>query len=139
VTDPGPDARVPGSEDRLPPSAYVRMSLVLRVGLLLSLAVFLGALATYLALHPGAVWISSAPDTWLPYLNARGFFAGLAAGSPEAFLTLGIFLLVATPIARVVSGLYYFERGGERAIAAIALTVLTLLLFGLFVLGPLIR
>jgi uncharacterized membrane protein len=139
VIDGSASPAIPPVPERLPDSAYRRMALVLRVGLALALAVFLGSLAVYLTIHPGAAWESSAPVPSLPYLSADGLLHGLATGSPIAFLTLGILLLVATPIARVLSGFYYFRRGGERTMTAIALTVFLLLLFGLFVLGPLIR
>ncbi|MFY9717767.1 MAG: DUF1634 domain-containing protein [Thermoplasmata archaeon] len=139
MTGRSPSPSVPPAPGRLPDPAYLRMALVLRVGLALSLTVFLAALIAYLAIHPGAAWESSAPVTWRPFLSAAGFLRGLEAGSPVAFLTLGILLLVATPIFRVLPGLYYFRRGGERTMTAITLTVLLLLLFGLFVLGPLIR
>ena len=137
VTDAAPTP--PPSRERIPEEAYARMAVVLRVGLALSLLVFLSALTAYLALHPHAAWTSSASDVWRPYLSFLGLLGGLRAGSPVAYLTLGILLLVATPLVRVLSGLYYFEKGGERAMAGIALTVFLLLLFGLFVLGPLIR
>ncbi|MGP8077628.1 MAG: DUF1634 domain-containing protein [Thermoplasmata archaeon] len=130
---------VPPARDRLPDEAYERMALVLRVGLVASLAIFLGAIGTYLALHPRAGWSSSEANPSGGFLNLPGLASGLAGGSPVAFLTLAVLLLVATPLVRVLSGLYYFQRGGERALAGIALTVFVLLLFGLLVLGPWVR
>lgn len=124
---------------RLSEEAYPRMAWILRIGLFASLAVFLGAIADYLARHPHAVWSGTEANPSAAYLTVPGLFGGLAAGAPVAYLTLGILLLVATPLARVLSGLYYFERDGESSIAAVALTVFLMLLFGLFVVGPLIR
>lgn len=115
------------------------MALILRIGLVASLVAFVGSLTAYLALHPSASYEPNAPNTSRAFLNLPGLLGGLAAGSPGAFLTLGVLLLVATPIVRVASGLYYFQRDGERTMAAIALTVLVLLVLGLVVLGPLIR
>ncbi len=46
---------------------------------------------------------------------------------------------MATPIVRVASGFYYFRRGGERTMAAITLTVLALILFGILVFGPFVK
>ena len=124
----------------LPDSAYRRMTLVLRVGLVSALLILGGALVVYLALRPGVTAseiIGSNPI--LQYLNLPGLLGGLAAGSVEAYLTLGLLVLVATPVVRVVSGFYYFERGHERTMAAVTLTVTILLLLGLLVFGPLIR
>jgi uncharacterized membrane protein len=136
MTEPQWDA-----EDRtLPPSAYLRMAIVLRVGLFASLALLIGALAAYLLIHPAAMSgaaISSNPI--LQFLNLPGLAGGLGAGNPAAYLTLGLLVLVATPIVRVASGFYYFRRGGERTMAGVTLAVILMLLFGLLVLGPLVR
>jgi uncharacterized membrane protein len=125
---------------RLPPQAYSRMTLVLRVGLLSSLAVLAVASGIYLAEEPSATsqgTIGSNPA--LQYLSLNGLETGLASGSPAAYLTLGVLILVATPVARVLSGFYYFERGGERIMAGLTITVFVLLLMGLLVIGPLVR
>jgi uncharacterized membrane protein len=124
----------------LPPEAYVRMTQVLRAGLGLSLAILIAGLAAYIVANPGAtseIVLSTNPI--LGYLSFPGLFSGLASGSVEAFLTLGLVVLVATPLVRVLSGLYYFRQGGERAMTAITLAVLVMLLFGLLVIGPLVR
>lgn len=126
-------------QDRLPDEAYARMALVLRIGLGAALALFLGAMAAYLIHHPHATYAASEANPSQGLLSLPGLAGGLVAGSPVAYLTLAVLVLVATPIVRVLSGLYYFQRAGERTIAAIALAVFLLLLFGLFVLGPLVR
>jgi|HubBroStandDraft_1064217.scaffolds.fasta_scaffold82280_2 uncharacterized membrane protein len=123
-----------------PLAAYEQMSRMLRIGLFTSLAVLIGALATYLVTHPAARSASAInSNPILQFLNVSGLVRGLAAGTPTAFLTLGLLILVATPIVRVGYGLYYFRRGGERTLAGITLTVLVLLLLGLLVIGPLVR
>jgi uncharacterized membrane protein len=124
----------------LPPSAYLRMALLLRFGLLLSLGLLLGAIVAYLVAHPStssAQAISSNPI--IGFLNLPGLVGGLVAGAPTAYLTLGLVVLVATPVLRVATGFYYFQRGGERALATITLVVLVLLLVGILVIGPLVR
>ncbi len=123
----------------LPESAYRSMALVLRVGLATALVLLVGALAAYLAEAPSRGWSAGMVNPSLDYLSLPGLVGGLAAGSPIAILTLGVFALVATPVLRVLSGLYFFERNGERSLAALVTTVFLLLLFGLFVLGPLVR
>jgi uncharacterized membrane protein len=125
---------------RLPPSAYPRMALVLRVGLLASLALVFAALAVLVAQQPTASASASLPaPSTVALLNLAHLAHGLAAGNPLAFLTLGLLGLVATPLVRVASGLYYFRRSHERALVAVATTVLILLLLGLLLIGPTVR
>jgi len=124
----------------LPPEAYSRMTLVLRLGLGISLAILAGGVVVYLLLNPGmssSTLLSSNPI--LDYLDLPGLASGLAAGSVSAVLTLGLIVLVATPIVRVASGLYFFGKAGERTMTTIALAVLLLLLLGILVVGPLVR
>ena len=126
--------------DRLPAAAYRRMSLVLRGGLLTAITILAAGVIAYPLKHPGATSADViASNPILRYLGLDGLLSGLAGGHVEALMTLGLLVLVATPILRVASGFYYFERGRERAMAAITLTVLVLLLFGLLVLGPALR
>jgi len=135
---PGPGS--PLDHHPLPDEAYQRMTLVLRVGLGAALAILAGGVLAYLLEHPGASSSSIlGSNPILNYLSFRGLASGLATGSVGAVLTLGLIVLVATPIVRVASGLYYFRQGHERAMAGIAFVVLVLLLLGVLVIGPLIR
>ncbi|HYA70055.1 MAG TPA: DUF1634 domain-containing protein [Thermoplasmata archaeon] len=130
----------PGHVPPLPQEAYVRMTLVLRLGLGLSLAILGGGIVAYLLMNPGQSSSSVlANNPILSYLTLPGLASGLGSGSVSAVLTLGLIVLVATPIVRVVSGLYYFQKVGERAMTAITLAVLILLLLGLLVIGPHVR
>jgi uncharacterized membrane protein len=136
VPGPGTSPHAPA----LPAEAYERMTLVLRLGLGLALVILGGGVIAYLLENPGSTSsnvLSSNPI--LGYLSLGGLASGLASGSVGAVLTLGLIVLVATPIVRVASGLYYFRKGHERAMAGIAFTVLVLLLLGILVIGPLIR
>ena len=135
-----PDTSTPPSVKPLPDEAYVRMTLVLRVGLGLSLAILAGGLVAYWSPTRGPRRRPCCPETRSSSTSSfPGLFSGLASGSVEAFLTLGLVVLVATPIVRGLSGFYYFRRGGEREMTAITLGVFALLLVGLLVLGPLVR
>jgi uncharacterized membrane protein len=139
MTDTSPI--VPSSRHApLPGVAYARMSAALRGGLGVSLAVLLGGLVAYLALHGSEGYGQViAENPIMQYLGLSGLAAGLASGSVEAYLTLGLLALVATPLLRVLTGCYYFGRAGERTMVTISATVLGLLLFGILVLGPLLR
>lgn len=124
----------------LPSEAYVRMTFVLRVGLGVSLAILAGGILAYLILNPGASSSSVLSENpILGYLSLPGLGSGLASASVGAILTLGLIVLVATPIVRVLSGLYYFRRAGERAMTAVTLAVFVLLLVGLLFIGPHVR
>lgn len=124
----------------LPDSAYVDMSRVLRAGLILSLIILFAALVAYLLANPSESFsqvVSSNPA--LQYLGLVSLASALAHGVPDAYLTVGVLVLVATPILRVITGLYFFERNGERTITMIALIVAILLVLGLLVVGPLVH
>ena len=124
----------------LPPEAYVRMAQVLRVGLGLALAILAGGLVAYVVTQPEASSSSVlSQNPILSFLSLGGLVSGLASGSIDAFLTLGLLVLVATPILRVLSGFYYFRAAGERAMTAITFAVFVLLLVGLLVIGPYVR
>ncbi|HYB79674.1 MAG TPA: DUF1634 domain-containing protein [Thermoplasmata archaeon] len=140
TTAPVPGPSSPPNSHPLPAEAYERMALVLRLGLGVALGILGIGVVAYLLQNPGA----SSSDVLshnpiLTYLHLSELVSGLAAGSVGAVLTLGLIVLVATPIARVASGLYYFQRGRERAMTGIAFIVLVLLLLGILVIGPLIR
>ena len=140
MTSSPPTASEPPTVHRLPAEAYVRMTLVLRVGLGASLAILGGGIVAYLLANPGQSSESVlTSNPILGYLSLPGLGSGLAGGSIGAVLTLGLIVLVATPLVRVVSGLYYFRKVGERAMTGIALAVLLMLLLGLLVIGPHVR
>jgi uncharacterized membrane protein len=116
------------------------MATVLRVGLVVALGILTAAIAVLVGRSPGSPsggWISTNP--LVRYLDPRVLGAGLAAGTPEAYLTLGVYALVATPVVRVLTGMYSFFQHGERRMGAVATAVLAMLLVGLFVVGPLVR
>lgn len=124
----------------LPDEAYARMALILRLGLGISLAILGGGLVAYILAYPGASSSSIlSTNPILGYLSLGGLAAGLARGSIEAVLTLGLIALIAVPVVRVLTGLYYFRRAGEREMTAITFAVFALLLIGLLVIGPYVR
>jgi uncharacterized membrane protein len=56
----------------------------------------------------------------------------LAAGDAAAIIQLGILLLIATPVARVLFAVIGFAMEHDRFYVCISLVVLAVLLFGLF-------
>ena len=140
MTDSEPTPAGPEGPPPLPAEAYRRMTLVLRVGLLTALALLLAALAAYLAANPGATSSGTiASNPIAAFLSPGGLAHGLATGAPEAYLALGLFVLIATPILRVVTGIYYFGANRESTMTAVTVTVLVLLLLGILWIGPLIH
>jgi uncharacterized membrane protein len=116
------------------------MALVLRAGLLLSAAFLLAGLLMFLWEHPSeslATLLSSNPIQG--YLDPLRIVAGLEGWHPEAFLSLGVIILVATPFLRVATGFWYFLESKDREMATLTGIVLGLLLLGILVIGPLLR
>jgi uncharacterized membrane protein len=63
--------------------------------------------------------------------HPAALLSGLVHGDPVAILELGILLLVATPICRVIFAVAGFAIERDRLYVAISLTVLAVLLFGM--------
>lgn len=124
----------------LPAQAYTTMTRVLRVGLALALGVLGAFVALYVALHPEESFSSVLSSNSVAiYVTPGGLATGLLGLHVEAFLTIGILLLIATPISRVFTGFYYFRRGHQVELSRVTLTVFILLLLGLFALGPILH
>lgn len=124
----------------LPPEAYRVMARVLRSGLLLAAALLVASLVDFVLRHPGVSLADVlAANPIEGYLTPASLATGLLGGHAQAFLTLGILVLVATPILRVGTGWYYFYRVHDVPLARVAAVVTALLLVGILVVGPLLR
>ncbi len=136
MTDPTP----PPGDGALPPRDYVIMSRVLRIGLFSSVAFF----AVFSVLFVAHNWTAD-PTTLIQhnpiqlYLSIGGLSHGLATLQDSAFLTIGVLLMIATPVARVATGVIFFEHNRERGMTWVTLAVLSMLIVGLLYLGPAIR
>jgi uncharacterized membrane protein len=127
-------------EGSISAGAYRRMAWVLGTGIAAAALVLAVALVDFLRRHPGASFSSFLTNNPIQnYLTFSGLITGIEQGHSQALLTLGILILVATPLARVATGAYYFHRAGDRTLARIALTVLALLLVGTLILGPVLH
>ncbi|MCX6650312.1 MAG: DUF1634 domain-containing protein [Methanomassiliicoccales archaeon] len=87
---------------------------ILRWGMISSLCMMLIGLAI------GAVEGTEATGV----LSLDRIPAGLAELDPLAFLTLGLVLLIATPLTRVVGALFVFLKEGDRKFILISVAVL---------------
>lgn len=108
------------------------MGRLLQVGVLLSSACVLVGGVLYLRAHAGGVAnyrvFASEPAN---LRTLKGLMVSLCAGRPSAIIQLGVLLLIATPIARVVFAAFSFAMERDRLYVAISLTVLAVLIFGL--------
>ncbi len=105
---------------------------MLRAGVTLSAMIMLTGGVMYLR-HPGG----PAPDyrhfhsASAEALSIRGTLAGVAHGSSLAIIQLGILLLIATPVVRVIFALVGFLREKDRLYTMVSAIVLAILLFSL--------
>lgn len=73
----------------------------------------------------------------LPTLSPSLLLRGIASGNSVSILELGTLILLATPLARVVTSVVLFLRVRDGLYVRITLLVLAMLLFAIFVIGPL--
>jgi uncharacterized membrane protein len=109
------------------------MGRLLQAGVLLAAGVVFAGGVVYLFAHAGErsnYRVFVARPVGLRHPNA--LLAGVAAGDASAIIQLGILLLVATPICRVIFAVLAFMREGDRLYVAVSLIVLAVLLFGMF-------
>lgn len=109
------------------------IDLDVRLGRILSVGTLAGASA--LAIGVALMMASgiSPLDATYPALDPGGLLGGLVAFEPAAWLWLGIVVVVATPILRVVGALVGFAGGGETAMVGVALAILVVVAVGVVV------
>jgi uncharacterized membrane protein len=72
----------------------------------------------------------------MPTLDPAKLFAGVATADPSSVLQLGLLVLLATPLARVIASTVIFASEKDSTYVVITLVVLTILMVGIFVVGP---
>jgi len=103
---------------------YIRT--VLMVGMLLSVAMLIVGLIMY-ALTNGS---------WEPVpLSLGAIVSGIAQGNPIAVIDLGILLLIATPLTRVIATMVLFGLNREMRFVGVALVVLAVVGLAILVVG----
>jgi uncharacterized membrane protein len=116
---------------------------VLRYGVVASFA--LVALGSLLLFSEGQTGYSSlgtaqqlfdAQDKFL--VGLVPLIQGVLAAKPYAIIDLGLVVLLATPVARVVISIALFADERSYAFVAITSTVLAILLLSMFVVAPLV-
>ncbi len=109
------------------------ISNLLRAGVLLAAIVVIVGAVPYLALHPRTHvsyrTFQGEPD----YLKTvHGVIGAAFSWNTRAVIQLGLLLLIATPIARVIFSAMAFAVEGDRMYVAFTLIVLAVLLYSLF-------
>ena len=134
-----PSSAVP-PDPTFSPAAYEQVARLLRSGVIGFLILATVGMVAELILSPSetvSALLVSHPAT--EYGSAGDLVGALGAGYPDALIILGIYLMVAVTVGRVVLATADLYRGGERALGTISAAVVALLLVGLFVVAPLVR
>ena len=108
------------------------MGRLLQVGVLLAAGVVIGGGASYLQDHAGErsnYRVFTA--TPIQVRHPAALLHALSRGDSAGIIELGLLLLVATPICRVMFAVIAFALERDRLYVAISLTVLAVLLFGM--------
>jgi uncharacterized membrane protein len=106
---------------------------LLRLGVVLSAFVVLCGAVMYLGFHP---WTRVNYRTFLgepeELKTVHGVIRYAFSGDPKGIMQLGLLLLIATPIARVISSAVAFAVEGDRMYLLFTSLVLAVLLYSLF-------
>jgi uncharacterized membrane protein len=117
-------------EDRLLEIAMGRM---LRVGVILSAFVVLVGGALYLReFHAPMPDYSQFHLNRAPYRSVIAILASLTHLESKSLIDVGILLLIATPVSRVLFGVIGFSMEKDRMYAAVSAIILAILLASLF-------
>jgi uncharacterized membrane protein len=128
----------PKDQEHAPPSnaddvqVEVVMGRLLQVGVLLAASVVLFGGIIFLFRHGAEpVDLNRFHGEPVKFRSPGGVLEAVTDFSARGVTQLGLLLLVATPIARVVFSVYAFARQKDRMYVAFTLIVLTTLLFSL--------
>jgi uncharacterized membrane protein len=121
----------------------VVIGIVLRYGVIASFAIVaLGSAFLFLEGQTGYSRLGTAEDL---FGAQNGFLIGLgplvqgvASAKPYAIIDLGLVVLLATPVARVVISVFLFAEEKRYIFVAITATVLAILMLSMFVVAPLV-
>ncbi|MGZ3585994.1 MAG: DUF1634 domain-containing protein [Candidatus Limnocylindrales bacterium] len=125
---PGGRVRRMADPDRL----RLAVSRVLTVGVAISAVLLVAGLGAALLVGWEGSLLGGTPTTE-PIYTLPGLLAGLAVLEPLAIAQLGLYVLVLTPILRVVASLVLFAVERDRVYVLVSLGVLAILLAGLLV------
>jgi uncharacterized membrane protein len=106
---------------------------LLRGGVLLSAFVVIAGAVLYLGSHPFArVSYRSFAGEPEQLKNVHGIVRSALSGQARSIIQLGLLLLIATPVARVIFSVFAFAVEHDRMYVVFTLVVLAVLLYSLF-------
>ena len=106
---------------------------LLRAGVMLAALVVIGGAVPYLASHPRAHVTYRTFQGEPGYLKSvPGILHDAFSGNARGIMQLGLLLLIATPIARVIFSAVVFAIDHDRMYVGFTLLVLAVLLYSLF-------
>lgn len=97
---------------------------ILRIGVITSAIVILIGIGLYFM--NGSGYTTDFPRRF------SAIFAGVASGKSYAVIMLGVFLLILTPVLRVVVSIYAFYKEHDTLYVVITSIVLVILMFAMF-------
>lgn len=115
----------------------ILISMILRIGVLVSLAVVLAGLTISFVHHPDYIRSRqdlkqvTAPGRTSPH-NFHDVVEGIRHGRGEALTMLGLLLLIATPVVRVAVSILAFLYERDPVFVVITTFVLTMLILSFF-------
>jgi len=136
MSEPHDDDGTRGSLDDGLGRIEIAISTLLRVGVVLSLALIVVGTVVAYRQHPEYLTQTiepprlAAPESEFPH-SLETLIAALRTWSGEAIVTLGLLVLIATPVMRVALSVLYFLYQNDRVYALITAAVLCLLLLSL--------
>jgi uncharacterized membrane protein len=113
--------------------AEIVIAYLLRAGVLTAATVVIVGAVLYLGAHPGAHvdyrTFHAVPDA---LRTVQGIVHAAFTGDSRAIMQLGLLVLIATPIVRVMFSVAAFAIEGDRMYVFFTMLVLTVLLYSLF-------
>lgn len=102
----------------------------LMIGRVLQIGVYISAIVIILGI---ALWIIKGGSGYAGILptHLSAIYHGLMAVKPYAVLMFGIFLLILTPVLRVIVSIYAFAKEGDQLYVIITTIVLVILIIGM--------
>jgi uncharacterized membrane protein len=113
-------------ERNVPPALQGLVTRVLRSGVVLSGGLLLAGVLWESVVAHGSLLSALAPT------GGSGFSSALRHGGPAGLVLLGVIVLLATPLSRVVISTGLFASSGDRTFAGITLFVLAVLATTIF-------
>jgi len=105
---------------------------ILRIGVVTSAIVILIGMGLYFMNGAGYPPVVKNGQTIIEFPKRfSAIFAGIAAGKSYAVIMLGVFLLILTPVLRVVVSIYAFYKEKDKLYVIITTIVLVILMFAM--------